>query len=60
MRSSPWWRRTVEVNLLGTANITWCVVRHMLDVPPAAGLPFGRVVNVGSRGAYRGEPAVPA
>ncbi len=54
------WRRTVEVNLLGTANVTWCVARHMLDVPPGEGVPRGRVVNVGSRGAYRGEPDVPA
>lgn len=54
------WRRTVEVNLLGTANVTWCVARHMLAVAPADGLPRGRVVNVGSRGAYRGEPDVPA
>lgn len=54
------WRRTVDVNLLGTANVTWCVARHMLAVPPADGLPRGRVVNVGSRGAYRGEPDVPA
>lgn len=54
------WRRTIEVNLLGTANVTWCVARHMLAAPPADGLPRGRVVNVGSRGAYRGEPDVPA
>lgn len=54
------WRRTVDVNLLGTANVTWCVARHMLDVSPAEGLPTGRVVNVGSRGAFRGEPDVPA
>lgn len=54
------WRRTVEVNLLGTANVTWCVARQMLDVPPAPGVPDGRIVNVGSRGAYRGEPDVPA
>ncbi len=54
------WRRTVDVNLLGTANVTWCVARQMLDRPPAAGLPTGRIVNVGSRGAYRGEPDVPA
>jgi NAD(P)-dependent dehydrogenase (short-subunit alcohol dehydrogenase family) len=54
------WRRTVEVNLLGTANVTWCVVRQMLDIAPAPGVPDGRVVNVGSRGAYRGEPDVPA
>ena len=31
------WRRTVDVNLLGTANVTWCVVRQMLDVPAARG-----------------------
>ncbi len=54
------WRRTVDVNLLGTANVTWCVARHMVDVEPAEGSPRGRIVNVGSRGAYRGEPQVPA
>ena len=54
------WRRTVEVNLLGTANVTWCVARHMLDVDPPPGRPRGRIVNVGSRGAFRGEPDVPA
>ena len=54
------WRRTVEVNLLGTANVAWCVARQMLATEPAAGLPRGRIVNIGSRGAYRGEPAVPA
>jgi NAD(P)-dependent dehydrogenase (short-subunit alcohol dehydrogenase family) len=32
----------------------------MLEVEPADGLPRGRVVNVGSRGAFRGEPQVPA
>ena len=54
------WRRTVEVNLLGTANVSWCVAQHMLEVEPADGLPRGRVVNVGSRGAFRGEPDAPA
>jgi 3-oxoacyl-[acyl-carrier protein] reductase len=54
------WRRTVEVNLLGTANVTHCVVRHMIDTEPTDGVPRGRVVNVGSRGAFRGEPRVPA
>jgi NAD(P)-dependent dehydrogenase (short-subunit alcohol dehydrogenase family) len=49
------WRRTVDVNLLGTADVTWHVVRHMLD----KGI-RGRIVSVGSRGAYRGEPDVPA
>jgi NAD(P)-dependent dehydrogenase (short-subunit alcohol dehydrogenase family) len=46
------WRRTVDTNLVGAANVTWCAVRHM----PAG----GRIVNVSSRGAFRGEPDSPA
>ena len=44
------WRTTLEVNLVGAANVTWCAVHHMLA---RSG---GRVVNVSSRGAFRGEP----
>jgi 3-oxoacyl-[acyl-carrier protein] reductase len=54
------WERTLATNLLGPANLTWCVARHMIEVPPGAGVPAGRVVNVGSRGAHRGEPDIPA
>lgn len=54
------WRRTLAVNLEGAAHLTWCVARQMLDVEPAAGARRGAIVNVGSRGAYRGEPEVPA
>jgi 3-oxoacyl-[acyl-carrier protein] reductase len=54
------WRTTLATNLMGPANLTFCVARHMLAVRPAAERPAGRVVNVGSRGAYRGEPDVPA
>jgi 3-oxoacyl-[acyl-carrier protein] reductase len=54
------WRRTLGVNLEGAANLTWCVVRQMLDREPSHGVRRGAVVNVGSRGAYRGEPEVPA
>jgi 3-oxoacyl-[acyl-carrier protein] reductase len=54
------WRRTTDVNLLGTANVTYQVARHMIDTQPAAGVCRGRIVTVGSRGAYRGEPEVPA
>lgn len=32
----------------------------MIDVAPAEGVPVGRIINVGSRGAYRGEPDIPA
>nr|WP_221333771.1 SDR family oxidoreductase [Nocardia transvalensis] len=49
------WRRTVDVNLLGTAHVSYCVARHMIE----KGVP-GRIVNVGSRGAFRGEPDHPA
>jgi 3-oxoacyl-[acyl-carrier protein] reductase len=49
------WQATLGVNLVGAANVTWCAVRHM-----AATGHGGRVVNVGSRGAYRGEPTHPA
>ncbi|MEW9527356.1 SDR family NAD(P)-dependent oxidoreductase [Microbispora sp. NPDC049125] len=46
------WRRTLDVNLVGPANIMWSAVRHM-----GRG---GRIVNVSSRGAFRGEPDSPA
>lgn len=54
------WERTLATNLLGPANLTWCVARRMIDVAPAPGVAVGRIVNVGSRGAYRGEPDIPA
>ncbi len=46
------WRELLDVNLVGAANVTWCAVRHM-----GRG---GRIVNVASRGAFRGEPRQPA
>jgi 3-oxoacyl-[acyl-carrier protein] reductase len=54
------WERTIATNLLGPANLTWCVARQMIDTPPAEGVPVGRVIDIGSRGAYRGEPDIPA
>lgn len=52
------WQRTLAVNLLGPANLAWLVARHLLDRP--SGPSGGRLISVGSRGAYRGEPATPA
>lgn len=46
------WQRTLAVNLLGAANAIWCAVRHMTE--------GGAIVNVSSRGAFRGEPQHPA
>ncbi len=48
------WRATLDVNLLGAANATWCAVQHMVA---GSG---GRIINVSSRGAFRGEPDHPA
>ena len=48
------WRRTLATNLLGPANLIHAVAPHMV----AAG--GGRIVNVSSRGAFRGEPDHPA
>ncbi len=48
------WDQVLGVNLIGAANMTWCVLRFM----PKGGA--SRIVNIGSRGAFRGEPASPA
>jgi 3-oxoacyl-[acyl-carrier protein] reductase len=49
------WRRTFAVNVFGAADMSYCVARHMISRGVG-----GRIVNVGSRGAFRGEPAMPA
>ena len=49
------WRRMVDVDLIAPANITYLVARSMI----AHGI-GGTIVNVGSRGAFRGEPDFPA
>jgi 3-oxoacyl-[acyl-carrier protein] reductase len=48
------WQHTLAVNLVGPANVTWCAVAHMLRGDG------GAIVNVASRGAFRGEPEQPA
>jgi len=48
------WARILAVNLVGAANATFRAVPHLI----AAG--GGAVVNVSSRGAFRGEPDMPA
>ena len=47
------WQATLGVNLIGAANAMWCAVQHMKGRG-------GRIINVSSRGAYRGEPQSPA
>jgi len=48
------WQRTVDVNLLGPAVLCHHLATHM------AARGSGRIINVTSRGAYRGEPQAPA
>lgn len=48
------WADTLGVNLIGAANVTWCALQFM---PRASN---SRIVNIGSRGAFRGEPKSPA
>ena len=48
------WSATIGINLIGAANASWCALQHM----PKNGT--SRIVNVGSRGAFRGEPLSPA
>ena len=47
------WERTIRINLMGPANISFCVVQHMREHGG------GKIVNVSSRGAFRGEPHAP-
>ena len=52
------WQETLGVNLVGAANVTWCAVQYMIR--QGSGTSAGRIVNVSSRGAFRGEPGQPA
>ena len=48
------WDRVLKANLLGPANLCFCAAKHMI----ANG--GGKIVNVSSRGSFRGEPNGPA
>ena len=48
------WQRILAVNLFGPANMTYWVAQQMIEQGG------GRIVNVSSRGAFRGEPQAPA
>ncbi len=48
------WEHTLRVNLQGPANVIYCAARFMKNNGG------GRIVNVSSRGAFRGEPDQPA
>ncbi len=48
------WQEILGTNLIGAANVTYCVARHMMSRRS------GRIINVSSRGAFRGEPRATA
>jgi 3-oxoacyl-[acyl-carrier protein] reductase len=48
------WNRTLGTNLLGPANVSFCAIQYMMKQGG------GRIVNISSRGAFRGEPEAPA
>jgi len=48
------WSQIIQTNLIGAANMAYCATQSMI----ARG--GGRIVNVSSRGAFRGEPTAPA
>ena len=48
------WGRVIGANLLGTANVMYCAAKVMMERGR------GRIVNISSRGAFRGEPTGPA
>lgn len=48
------WKETIDVNLIGPSNVCYCAARQMIEQG------HGRIVNISSRGAFRGEPEHPA
>ncbi len=48
------WRSVIDTNLIGPANICYVAGNHMIKQGG------GKIVNVSSRGAFRGEPDGPA
>lgn len=48
------WERTLAINLSGPAHLSFLLGQAM------AGQGHGRIINISSRGAFRGEPEAPA
>lgn len=48
------WNRTLDTNLVGPANMCFYAAKNMMQQKS------GKIVNVSSRGAFRGEPIMPA
>jgi NAD(P)-dependent dehydrogenase (short-subunit alcohol dehydrogenase family) len=48
------WQSTINTNLIGPANICYHAAKHMIKQGG------GKIINISSRGANRGEPVAPA
>ena len=48
------WEKTISTNLMGPAHLSFHVARHMMENGG------GKIINITSRGAFRGEPDAPA
>lgn len=48
------WQRTISINLLGPAYLSFAAIEYMKKQGG------GKIVNITSRGAFRGEPDAPA
>ncbi len=47
------WNKTISTNLMGAANLSFCAAQFMIKNSG------GKIINVSSRGAFRGEPNTP-
>lgn len=47
------WNKTIQTNLMGPANLTFLVAKKMMQQGG------GKIINISSRGAFRGEPTAP-
>ena len=56
------WQQTLSANLVAPANLSLLAVQSMAAraEPKDAAFDRGRIINISSRGAFRGEPDAPA
>ena len=48
------WNKSINTNLIGPANLSFLVAKEMIKQGS------GKIINISSRGAFRGEPTAPA
>ena len=48
------WTKSINTNLIGSANLSFLVAKEMIKEGS------GKIINISSRGAFRGEPTAPA